>query len=317
MLLKEAGGEFAFIRRIIDENLDSKIIIPNGDDAAVFEVGNELMAISTDTIVERDHFSFDYFSPYQVGMKAIESSVSDIVAIGGRPKYIFLSLCLTKDTHIERMEEIYHGIGDACKRCSCVVLGGDTTHGQQMVISVTVTGIVPSKKHLCPRSGAQPGDLIFTTGPLGGSLGGLLLLRKKAAGFDQIKKYHLEPKCRIDLADTLPLIANSMIDVSDGLSSEIHHICTQSNVGAIIDESKVPLPDGLAEVAKTFGKDPYTYAYSGGEDFQLVYTVPEKLKASAVGVEIGVITKEKEILIKKEDSLQKFENRGYDHFLLE
>jgi len=316
MLLKDIGGEFSFINRVSFKSTDPSVLVPNGDDAAVFEVGGEIMAISTDTVVENDHFSFDYFTPYQVGKKAIESSVSDIIAIGGKPRFIFISLCLPKDTHIERMEEVYRGISDACKRCSCEVLGGDTTHGLQMIISVTVTGIIASKDRICTRSNAKPGDLIYVTGVLGGSIAGLALLRKKIEGFDKIKKFHLEPECRIDIIDKIAPYATSMIDVSDGLSSEIHHICKSSGVGAIIDESKVPLAQGIEEVAKLFGKSAYLYAYSGGEDFQLVYTISAKDKAHALGFEIGIVTQQ-DVLIKRNGEISNFENRGYDHFLLD
>lgn len=314
MRLKDFGGEFSFLERVIGSCPDSSIIVPNGDDAAVFRAGSEILAVSTDTIVEGDHFSFDYFTPTQVGIKAIESAASDIVAVGGKPRQIYISLCLPDDIEIERLDEIYHGINQACLRLGAYVLGGDTTHGAQLVISVTVIGIIESEDRICPRSAAKPGDLIYVTGPLGSSMAGLRLFQKKVSGFEDIKKYHLEPSCRIDIIDRISPYANAMIDISDGLSSEIHHICRQSNCGAIIHESKVPLLERVIDVATMLGEDPYSYAYSGGEDYQLLYTIPSDLKDKAVGTEIGKITRAKEILLDGKDGMIIFENRGYDHF---
>ena len=156
MKLKELGGEFSFLDRIIERSDDPRVIVPNGDDASVVSFGGELVAVSTDTIVDGDHFSFDYFTPEQIGSKAVESSASDIVAIGGKPRYLYISLCLPRDIDVEPLMEIYRGISKACRRLDCSVLGGDTTHGAEVVISVTVVGVVASRDHLCPRSAAAP-----------------------------------------------------------------------------------------------------------------------------------------------------------------
>lgn len=314
MLIKEAGGEFAFINKIMGGQKDQSVIVDNGDDAAVFLVNDQLVAVTTDTIVEGDHFSLEYFTPYQIGIKAIESSASDIVAMGGQPKFIFISLCLPRDTHIEPMQEIYRGMQAACQRNSCFILGGDTTHGAQMIISVTVLGFIDSMQSLCTRSAAKPGDLIYLSGHIGASTAGLKLLRSKIPNYAEIKNFHLEPKDRIDLIQQIAPYANAMIDISDGLSSEVHHICRMSCVGAVIEQEKIPVLDQVKEVAKLFDDPPYLYAYSGGEDFQLLYTIAPENKKYAVGHEIGVITQDLAVLVKVDCVLQKLENRGYDHF---
>lgn len=315
MRLKDIGGEFSFLERIRRTSENSDVLVDNGDDGSVVRVGDSLLTVSTDTFVENDHFSFDYFTPYQVGSKAIEGSVSDIIAMGGRPKHIYLSLCLDKQIEVEVLDQIYDGIYQACKRLGCHVLGGDTTHGKQMVISVTAIGEIESEHDICRRSDAKVGDSVYITGPLGGSLAGLLLLRKKIAGHGKIERYHLEPQCRFDLVGKISGYANAMIDISDGLSSEVHHICRMSKVGAVIDESQVPLPVGIHAVADIFGANAYDYAYSGGEDFQLLYTISKDLESKAIGVKIGEITAEPSVLLLRGQETVFFENKGYDHFI--
>lgn len=313
MLLKELGSEFSFIERIRCASEDARVILPNGDDAAVFERSGSFVAVSTDTIVEGDHFSRAYFKPEQIGIKAIESSVSDIVAVGARPSYVFLSLVIPDDMTVECMDGVYAGINQAAKRCAVSVLGGDTTHGATFVISVTVLGDLKTLDNLCPRHGAKPGDLVYITGPLGGAMAGLKLLRARTAGFDDVKRLHLEPRCRVDLLDALAPYATSMIDISDGLSSEIHHICKASACGAIIEESLVPQLPRVREVAKHFGDNPLDYAYSGGEDFELLYTIDPSEEKHAVGTKIGTITPSG-VMLRRAGELIEFQNRGYDHF---
>lgn len=314
MLLKEFGGEFKLIEQIIDRSVDDLVIVPNGDDASVCKYGDTLIATSTDTIVEGDHFSLDYFTPKQIGIKAIESSASDIVAMGGKPKHLYLSLTIPDTMEVETLKGFYSGVQQAAVRIGAKVLGGDTTHGGIFVVSVTVVGEIENEESICRRSGAQVGDKIFVSGPIGSSTAGLKLLQGKIDGFSDVVKYHLEPRCRVDLIEVLAPLANAMIDISDGLSSEIHHICRQSKCGAKLFEQKVPILGRVHEAAKSLGLSAYDFAYSGGEDFELLYCVSPEFVNKVNGIEIGEIVEGDKIEINRSGNWQPFENRGYDHF---
>lgn len=314
MRLKDVGGEFGFLERFWRPADSSQVVLPNGDDAAVVKIGGELVAISTDTIVEGDHFSLRYFSPQQIGIKAIESSVSDIVAVGGHPTYLFLSLVLPPDMQVELLEGVYQGMRSALERTGGEILGGDTTHGPTFVVSVTVMGKIDKESHLCPRSGARPGDLVYLTGPVGSSMAGLRLFQTNTPGFEDVKRFHLEPRCRIDLIDQLAPIAGAMIDVSDGVSSEIHHICRASGCGAILREEALPILEQVHAAAARLNESAYTYAWSGGEDFQLLYTVAPEFEARALGTKIGIISSGREVLVERGGKSEPLLNRGYDHF---
>lgn len=315
MKLSELGGEVEFLKRVLrTDALPSSVLIPNGDDAAVFEVGGKLIAVSTDAFVEGIHFSFEFSKPNQVGAKVIEASLSDIVAVGGKPNFVLISLCTPKETDISLLDSLYEGVYAACKRCNSVLLGGDLTASpNKITISITAIGEVVSKKNLCPRSGAKPDDLIFVTGPLGTSHAGFRALEKNISGFEEIKTAHQSPKCRVDIIDKIAPIATSMIDISDGLSSEISHIAAASNCGAVIYEREIPILPEVKQVAALLNENPYDYAWSGGEDYELLYTVPEGHAAQAVGTKIGVVTGE-EVLVERSDKREKIIATGFDHY---
>ncbi|MCB0339193.1 MAG: thiamine-monophosphate kinase, partial [Bdellovibrionales bacterium] len=203
MLLSDFGGEFAFLRKITETSSDSRVIVGNGDDAAVFEMGGTFIAVSTDTIVEGDHFSLTYFTPRQIGIKSVEASASDIVAMGGRPEFLFFSLCVPRDLPVEVLDGMYDGIREARLRLGAEVHGGDMTHGSQFIVSVTVMGSIEKREFISPRSGAKAGDLIYVTGPLGGSTAGLRLFQTNTLGFEDVKRKHCEPRCRIDVVNLI------------------------------------------------------------------------------------------------------------------
>jgi thiamine-monophosphate kinase len=224
-------------------------------------------------MVENDHFSLRWQTPYQIGMKLMEVNVSDIVCKGGRPKFAFLSMCLTSRTSFEFVEELFRGLYASAARHGVLLVGGDTTHGNALVFNIALTGEVePDLLRL--RSGAKPGDTICVTGTLGGSTAGLELLRHKLDGY---LVDHCEPKSRTyDEGRTIARYANATIDVSDGLASEVTHIAEESSTGACIFYDKIPLSENTIASAEKLNRDPADFALYGGEDFQIVFTITEK-----------------------------------------
>ncbi|MBN2440964.1 MAG: thiamine-phosphate kinase [Spirochaetales bacterium] len=318
MKIKEIGGEFELINRVTKSSgSNPDIICGIGDDCAVIRSGeNEYQLITTDMMVENDHFSLKWFTPAQIGKKLMESNVSDIIAMGGKPEYAFLSMSLKRDTEVEFLDGFYSGLYESAGRHGVLLLGGDTTHGTEYVFNLTLLGrVAPSLCRL--RSMAQPGDLIAVTGTLGGSTAGLKLLLKDKEGY---LPDHLEPRSRTrEDGEAIAHHAHAMIDVSDGLGSEVTHICNRSNTGAEIIMEDIPLSATTIASAQILNADPYEFALYGGEDFELVFTLPEKSLGELRSVFsdftlVGKITpKEKGIhIIKNGEKTPVL--KGYDHF---
>lgn len=292
-----------------------------GDDAAVIDRGGCLELISTDMFVDGDHFRLDWFSPAQVASKCVEAGVSDIYAMGGKPKYVFLSLSVPACLDEHFLERFFQEAIRVIGLHGAVLAGGDTTHGALAVIDVCVVGEV-DRSFLALRSGASVGDLIAVTGELGGSWAGLELLRKYGRGAKESLDFrpslvkYLEPKSRPDAARVLAGKVTAMIDVSDGIGSEVRHICEQSGKGAVIVKENIPLFPNAIEAADHLGQDPFFYALSGGEDFQLLFTIgPEKLKdiSEVDYTVIGEVTEESGVLLKSGEVIEGLPH-GYDHF---
>ena len=273
MKIKKIGGEFALIERIKNKikPYSKNVVAGIGDDAAVLKHGkSNFLLFTTDTLVENDHFSLKYSSPEQIGMKSIEQNVSDIAAMGGMPKFAVVSLALPSEIDVEFVERMYDGINKKSKRYGIDIVGGNLTHSKEIIINIALIGFV-EKRYLALRSGAKVNDLIFCSGDVGASTAGLELLKHNING-KSIKK-HLEPKSRLDLSRKLIKIGiNSMIDVSDGVASEIKHICDESKVGAIIYADKIPISKNTIKDSKKLKKDAVNFALYGGEDFELVFT---------------------------------------------
>jgi len=316
--ISDIGGEFELIKRIIGEEvLDKAVVKGVGDDCAVLDTGTDrYQLVTTDMMVENDHFSFEWQTPEQIGIKLMEANVSDIVSMGGTPKYAFISISLTKETTVESVEGIYNGIKESAKEHGVLIVGGDTTHGKEVVLNMTLLGEV-DKDILSLRSDARVGDMICVTGNLGGSTAGLRLLLKKMEGY---VKDHNEPRSRkVSEGQIIARYANAMIDVSDGLASEVKHICDESSVGAMIDFDKVPLSEETIESAKKLNEDPYDYALYGGEDFELVFTIKKenipKLKEEFTDFTIvGEILEIKEGLFIMKHGEKCSVGKGFDHF---
>lgn len=284
-------GEFGLI-----EHLTKNISLGNrsskkgiGDDAAVIDNKDYLTVVSTDALVEGIHFDLMYTPLKHLGYKAVVVNISDIYAMNATPKQITVSIALSNRFSVEALEELYSGINLACEKYNVDLVGGDTTSSPKgLYISVTAIG-QGKKEKLCYRDGAKEGDIICITGNVGAAYLGLQLLEREKQVFlanpdmkpqlDEHKflvERQLKPEARRDMIRAFEknnLIPTSMIDISDGLASELFHICKQSKVGAYIEESGVPIHPDAQMQAINFGMDPITCALSGGEDYELLFTI--------------------------------------------
>jgi len=293
-------GEFGLIDRIskrFDKQLPSTIY-GIGDDAAVIDAGNDYILMSTDMLMEGPHFNLSYVPLKHLGYKAVAVNISDIAAMNGRPEQITISLGLSNRFSIEAVDELYEGIKAACKNFNVDLVGGDTTSSPAgLVINIAVIGRV-AKDKIVYRNGAKVNDIICVTGDLGAAYMGLQVLEREKEVFlanpdmqPDIEKYEyivgrqLKPEARMDIVYELQeqkIIPTSMIDVSDGIASELMHISTQSGVGVKIFEDKIPIDTETYETAVEMNLDPTTAAMNGGEDYELLFTIAppdyEKLK---------------------------------------
>ena len=309
-------GEFGLIDRISRKIKDPDVITQIGDDTSVIKAGKKFLLFTTDTLVEGDHFSNEWSSPLQIGKKAMEINVSDIAATGGTPKYVLISLCLRKDMDVEWVEELYKGIYTVAKKYGFEVIGGNLTHGKQIVIDVSMIG---ETRKPVTRSGAKVNDLICVTGDLGKSKAGLELFLKYGKGAKRFHstKFHLEPVARLRESRIISKVANSMIDVSDGLAPEVSHICDLSGKGAVIWKDKIPISRQTKMSADLLKKDPHDFALYGGEDFELVFTVPKNKLNKIKGIKfsvVGQILPKKQGLYLEDNGKKKKLAKGYDHF---
>jgi len=311
MRIGELGGEFALIERLRRPKRNPRVLVGIGDDAAVVRGDGRLLVFTTDLLVEGDHFSLEYFSPSQVGWKAMESNLSDLAAMGADPQYALVGLTLRSDATVELVDGIYEGLYASADRCGMEVIGGDITHGEVMVLAITLIGQV-DEENLCLRSSACPGDRIWVSGSLGGSAAGLKLLLEGVEGFEEVKRKHLEPVARLDISRSVRGRAHAMEDVSDGLASEVRNICIASGCGAVVSGDKVPIDPEVRRAAEVLRRDPLDWALFGGEDFELVYTAPEG--ARMPGYEVGVVTEGEGVYIERGERRELLTRWGYDHF---
>lgn len=284
-------GEFGLIEHLTKgfEIKQPSTLKGVGDDAAVIENGNYLTVVSTDLLVEGIHFDLMYFPLKHLGYKAVAVNLSDIYAMNAQPKQITVSLAVSNRFSVEGLDELYAGIKAACEYYGVDLVGGDTTSsGKGLIISVTAIG-QGEKAKLTYRNGAQPGDLICISGDLGGAYLGLQILEREKQIYLSTpgvqpdleeQKYivgkFLKPEARKDMVEILAqagVVPTAMIDVSDGVSSDLMHICKQSGVGAIIEETGVPIHTDAKLMALKFQLDPLNCALNGGEDYELLFTI--------------------------------------------
>ena len=263
-----------------------------GDDGAVINNGSLATVVSTDMLVEGIHFDLMYSPLKHLGYKSIVVNVSDIYAMNAIPKQVTVSIALSNRFSVEALEELYEGIQLACKHYGVDLVGGDTTSSPKgLYISVTAIGQAPAE-HIVYRNTAKVGDLICITGNVGAAYLGLQLLEREKQLYlsnpgikpdleeqDFLVGRQLKPEARKDMIRAFRnngLIPTAMIDVSDGVASELHHICKQSNVGAFVEESGVPIHPDAQMMALKFKLDPITCALNGGEDYELLFTIDPK-----------------------------------------
>ena len=324
MKIHDIGGEFALIGRLARQSpiIHSDLVAGIGDDAAVIDgtfPNGDYLLVTTDMLVETSHFRRDWATPAQIGIKSVACNVSDIAAMGGSPTFMFVSLALAPDTEVTWVESLYQGMADACRRYGVVLAGGDTTHGEAVTISITLLGRV-SPDNLCLRSHAHPGDLLCVTGPLGGSAAGLAML---AAGLNPplfLREKNLAPVCRLDVSPAIAPLAHAMIDISDGLAAEVNHICDQSDTGAEVVLADIPIHPSTRDAARLTGNDPLDFALSGGEDFELLFSISaeSKQRLDGKGIDVAVvgrITDPSSVsVLEFPDGTQKPLIGGYNHF---
>ena len=285
-------GEFGLIDHLTQNN-ETKLastILSVGDDAAVIDHFGKQTVITTDMLVEGIHFDLMYTPLKHLGYKSVVVNLSDIYAMNAVPTHITLSIAFSNRFSLEAMDEFYEGVYAACEKYEVDLVGGDTTSSQKgFVISITAIGEVAPDKYV-KRSTAQKGDLLCVTGFLGGAFLGLTILEREKRIFaetgsqpdleDQafIVGKLLKPEARKDIIEffaTSEITPTSMIDVSDGLSSETLHICKQSNLGCIIYEDKIPVHEEARQFAYKLELDPTACALSGGEDYELLFTLSQ------------------------------------------
>jgi thiamine-monophosphate kinase len=329
-------GEFGLIDRL---TRNIKIYNPGtikgvGDDAAVIDMNNKLLLLSTDLLIEGVHFDLTYMPLKHLGYKAAVVNFSDIAAMNGIPKQITVSLAVSNRFSVEALEELYSGIRMACEKYHVDLVGGDTSSSVTgLMISVTVTG-EGAKDEIVYRNGAKEGDLLCVTGDLGGAYAGLLILEREKqvykadpgmqpelTGHEYILARQLKPEARTDIYRLLQGVGikpTAMIDISDGLASEILHICKQSDVGCRLYEEKIPIDPETRTIATEFNIAPTVCALSGGEDYELLFTVKQSdyKKISMVnGVSIiGHITSKSAgaLLITHDDKTTELTAQGWD-----
>ncbi|NNF99737.1 MAG: thiamine-phosphate kinase [Desulfobacteraceae bacterium] len=324
MRIEEIGGEFSLIRQLaaLIPHDHKNLVAGIGDDTAVIRQDHDTrryLLVTADTLVEGNHFKTNWSTPEQIGEKAVECNVSDIAAMGGSPTLLFISLVVPKDIHVEWINGLYKGISAACKRYAVVIGGGDTTRGQNIIIGMSLLGYVRTTA-LCLRSHGRPGDLLVVSGTLGAAAAGYELLMKNTPVPPYLLKKHLTPRCRMDIVPMVSRLANAMIDISDGLAAEVNHICSQSRTGAIVFEDHLPLHPELFSAAGILGLSPEGIALTGGEDLELLFSIPEKnmdeLRQS--GIEhhvVGKLTETKEgVLLEQKNGRRTPLLGGYNHF---
>jgi thiamine-monophosphate kinase len=286
-------GEFGLIEHLTKnfEIQNASTILSIGDDAAVIDHFGKQTVISTDMLVEGIHFDLMYTPLKHLGYKSVIVNLSDIYAMNANPTHITMNIAFSNRFSLEALDDFYEGVYAACEKYNVDLIGGDTSSSQKgFIISVTAIGEITEDK-IVKRSGAQKGDLLCVTGDVGSAFLGLTLLeREKKIYLDNpqiqpdleneqyIVGRLLKPEARKDIVDFFErenILPTSMMDVSDGLSSEILHICKQSNVGCKLYEEKIPVNEHARQFAYKLELDPTACALSGGEDYELLFTLPQ------------------------------------------
>lgn len=335
-----ALGEFGLIKRLTEKfslKQDSSELSV-GDDAAIINPNGKKVVVTTDILAEGVHFNLGYVPLKHLGYKAVIVNLSDIAAMNATPTQILVSLAVSNRFPVEALDEIYEGIKLACGKYGVDLVGGDTTSSTSgLVMSITAIGMENSDK-IVTRKNAKPNDLLVVSGDLGGAYLGLQILEREHAvflanpnmqpemeGYDYILERQLKPEARTDvkkILDELDVLPTSMIDVSDGLASEILHLSDQSQVGFRLYEEKIPMDTMAITTSEEFNLNPVMCALSGGEDYELLFTISpndfDKIKnhpdftviGHAVDLEQGNY-----MVLRGSNELSQLTAQGWDAFL--
>lgn len=329
-------GEFGLIEHLTknNETKNASTIVSIGDDAAVLDHFGKQTVVTTDMLVEGIHFDLMYTPLKHLGYKSVIVNLSDVYAMNAIPTQITLSIAFSNRFSLEALDEFYEGVYAACEKYGVDLIGGDTTSSQKgLIISVTAIGEVAPDKYV-KRSTANKGDLVCVSGFLGGAFLGLTILEREKKvyaetgvqpdleGQTYIVGRLLKPEARKDIVEFLAgqeITPTSMIDISDGLSSEILHICKQSSLGCVLYEDKIPVYEDARQFAYKLELDPTACALSGGEDYELLFTVSqndyEKIKLNDQISVVGYMTApdEGKHIITKGGNKHELVAQGWNH----
>ena len=335
-----ALGEFGLIKRLTEnfpiKNTSSEVAV--GDDAAVINPDGQKVVVTTDVLAEGVHFNLGYVPLKHLGYKAVVVNLSDIAAMNAVPTQVLVSIAASNRFPVEAFDEIYEGIYRACERYGVDLVGGDTTSSNAgLVITITAIGL-EKEENIIKRNGAKANDLLVVTGDLGGAYMGLQILEREHTvyltnpnmqpemeGYDYILERQLKPEARTDIKkilEQLDIKPTSMIDVSDGLASEILHLSDQSKVGFRLYEEKIPMDSLTISTADEFNLNPVMCALSGGEDYELLFTIApsdyEKMRNHPDFTVIGHAVEEEQgnyMVLRGSNELAQITAQGWDAFL--
>ena len=267
-------NELEVIRRIsaLLPPTPPEVLVPIGDDCAVLEIGDSLWVAASDMLTHGHHFE-DWAPPESVGYKAVAVNASDVAAMGGTPRFVLTSGGAPDP---ETALRCFEGVAEACEEFGVYPLGGDTTGAQVLTVDVAILGELHTRPIL--RSGAKPGDLLAVTGELGAGAAGLLALKQNVSGRERLVRRYLRPEPRLEAGRAAAeLDANAMMDLSDGLASDVRRVCDRSGVGCDVDLGLLPVEADTRDLALSLGRDPAVLAATGGEDYELLISAPERV----------------------------------------
>lgn len=329
-------GEFTLIdriRKILPVSGNKDLLVDIGDDTAVVRIDDRrALLLTCDIQVENRHFRFDRTTPYRLGRRAMAVNLSDIASMGGKPTYALVSLGLPAAFPVASFDRLFQGMRDEMLQHRAYVIGGNLARTrEELVVDVTLLGEVPLSR-VVTRGGARPGDRIFVTGALGASGAGFQAMRLFGGNvprkYGAMVKRHVLPAPRVELGQRISAagVASAMIDLSDGVASDLFHVCKRSGVGALIREDRLPLPRHIGEIAQASGKSVRDLSLHSGEDYELLFTVPPGVSARKIrnlpggtGVpvtEIGTIVERREgyCLVDPSGRKTPLAAVGWDHF---
>lgn len=319
-------GELSLVetlRKRFGARKESGLIIGIGDDAAAIRTGTDPCLLSTDMMVEGVHFDLSYSTHYQAGFKLVSVNVSDIYAMGGKPGYLLLNVAAPGGMSEASFSRLFDGIEDAARLYRVVLIGGDMSASDKLILSATVIG---SGTRLLRRSGARRGDRIYVSGYLGEAACGMELLKRRGRPVELEKGR--TARFPVSWNVSRPLIsrhlmpvavrpgryaphATAMMDVSDGLLIDLARLCRESGVGARLQEESIPVSAALREASAYFGRDPLSFVLSGGEDYELLFTSPKAVPGAFC---IGEVTGRGVSVVDGSGRRRKITTKGYQHF---